>query len=344
MRSHVIPALVLSSAALAGAGGVHAAAETVATETVATVNGARISRDQLLNELLVRHGGAVLEDMVRELVVRQAVARAGLKVAEDEVDVEIDRERRGLAAKGKNLEEMVGSKYQMSMTGYRSIVRRWLLIRKLMLGGENPSNAQVMVWFYENRARRYDTPAEYTVSHIYVSLENPGTGKERTQAEVQGRVEAVRNGVLRGQDFAALAKRYSDDSNTRDRGGALGTVNGRAARTHLEPNFVEAMVRLKPGQSGMVSTPRGYHFIKMLARKDGRQARYEEYRKIARADYLEDRALLGRELFLRKLMGRARVEMTFSPPERGESAAGRDIVRDTDEDADEDADDTKEKP
>jgi parvulin-like peptidyl-prolyl isomerase len=319
-------ALVLSAAALAGTDGARAAAETVAT-----VNGARISRGQLVNELLVRHGGSVLEDMVRELVVRQAVARAGLRVSADEVDVEIERERRGFAAKGKNLEEMVGAKYQMSMTGYRSIVRRWVLIRKLMLGRENPSDARVMVWFYENRARRYDTPAEYRVSHIFISLADPGTGKDRSQAEIQGRVEAVRNGVLRGRGFAALAKRYSDDPNTRNHGGALGTVNERAARTHLEPNFVEAMVRLKPGQSGMVNTPRGYHFIKMLARKEGRQARYEDFRKIARADYLEVLALLGRELFLRKLMGRARVETTFTPPERG--AEGRDIVRDTDEDA-----------
>ncbi|MHC5058411.1 MAG: peptidylprolyl isomerase [Planctomycetota bacterium] len=334
MRSHMMRGLVVAVAVLAWGAGARAAGEKVAT-----VNGTPITFDGLVEELLVRHGESVLEDMIRELVVNQAVAGKGIKVSEDEVDVEIERERRALAVKGKKLEDMVGSKYQMSMTGYRSIVRRWLLIRKLILGTENPREAEVMVWFYENRARRYDTPAEYTVRHIFIAYKDPRTGRERTQAEVQGRVEAARNGVLRGQSFAALAARYSDDLITHDEKGRritprprveLGTLNERAARVHLEPSFVEAMVRLKPGQSGMVDTPQGYHFIQVTGKKEGREARWEDFRKIARSDYLEERALLRREAFLRDLMERARIERNFTPPKRGEGARGRPPERDAD--------------
>jgi len=335
MRSRMIRPLLAAGAAIALCVGARAA-----DETVATVNGTPITRGELVNELLVRHGESVLEDLIRERVVEQAVADKGIAVSEEEVDVEIERERRSFAAKGKNLDDMVGAEYQMSMTGYRSVVKRWLLIRKLMLGDENPSDADIMMWFYKNRARRYDTPAEYTVRHIFVAHKDPRTGKERTQVELQARVEAVRSGILRGEGFAALAARYSDDLITRDEKGRpvtprprveLGTLNERAARVHLEPNFVEAMVRLKPGQSGMVDTPQGYHFIQVTGKKDGREARYEEYRRIARADYLEDRALLRREIFLRELMGRARVERNYTPPARGEGAHGRSVVRHTDD-------------
>lgn len=299
--------------------GPRAAGET--DGVVATVNGEAVTRAELVNELLARHGEAVLEDMIRERAVKQEVARAGLAVTEDEVDAEIERERRSFAQQSKRLEDMVSSKYGMSMTGYRGIVRRWLMIRKLIVGREDPSQADVMVWFYQNRARLYDTPAEYRVRHIFIALKDPRTGAERSQAEVQSRVEAVRNGVLKGTDFRALAKRYSDDAATRDSGGELGTVNERAARTHLEPSFVEAMVRLKPGQSGMVDTPKGYHFIQVTARKDGREAEYEDFKRIARVDYIEERALLRREVFLRELMERTRVTRSFSPPKRGEGVA-----------------------
>ena len=334
MQSRMIRGLLVAGVALVLSAGARAA-----DKTVAKVKDTPITHAELVNELLIRHGESVLEDMVRELVVEQAVARKGVKVSEGEVDIEIEREQRSFAAKGKRLEDMVGERYQMSMTSYRAIVRRWLLIRKLILGGENPSDANVMVWFYKNRARRYDTPAEYTVRHIFIASRDPRTGRERTQVELQSRIEGVRNGVLRGQRFAALAARYSDDLITHDKKGRpitprprieLGPINERVARDNLEPNFVEAMVRLKPGQSGMVDTPQGYHFIKVTGKKEGREARYENFRKIARADYLEERALVGRELFLRKLMEKAHIERSFSPPKKGEGAHGRPVVRDDD--------------
>ena len=321
MRSYMIRGLLVATAALAGVPGARAA-----DEAVAKVNGKAITRGQLVEELLVRHGEAVLEDMIRQFAVEQAVAGKGTRVSEDEIDVEIERQRRSFTAKGKRLEDMVDAEYQMSMAGYRAIVRRWLLIRKLILDIENPGDADVMLWFYKNRARLYDTPAECKVRHILIAFEDP-SGRKRGQAEVQARVEAVRNGVMKGQDFATLAKRYSDDLITRDEKGRsipprprveLGTINERAARTHLEPNFVEAMVRLKPGQSGMVDTPQGYHFIQVTARKEGREARYEDFKKIARADYLEERALLRREVFLRELMEKTHIERDFTPPKRGE--------------------------
>ncbi len=335
MQSRMIRPLLAAGAALA-----LCASARAADEPVAMVNGTRITHDELVAELLVRHGETVLEDMIRERVVEQAVANRRIRVSEADVDVEIERERRSFATRGKILEDMIDEKYQMSMTGYRSIVRRWLLIRKLILGDEHPSNAKVMMWFYENRERRYDTPAEYTVRHIFIALKDPLTDTERTQVEVQRRVEAVRNGVLRGKKFAALAALYSDDLITHDKKGRpitprprieLGPIDVRAARVHLEPNFVEAMVRLKPGQSGMVDTPQGYHFIQVTGKKEGREARYEDFRRIARADYLETRALLRREIFLRELMDRAHVERSFSPPKRGEGAHGRSVVRDTDD-------------
>ena len=59
MRSLVIPALVLSAAAFAAVGDARAE-----EKTVATVNDTSISHDELVEELLIRHGESVLEDMV----------------------------------------------------------------------------------------------------------------------------------------------------------------------------------------------------------------------------------------------------------------------------------------
>ena len=62
----------------------------------------------------------------------------------------------------------------------------------------------------------------------------------------------------RGQDFAGLAKKYSDDSNTSLDGGDLGTIG----RGELHPDLEQAAFGLGPGQvSEVVESPRGFHIL-----------------------------------------------------------------------------------
>jgi hypothetical protein len=296
-----------------------AAEEKNAKSVVATVNREPITHAELVRELLIRHGASVLEDMIRTRAVGQEMARARIVVSEKEIDAVLEREERALRAdprQKRTLEAMIAEEYRMSMAGYRDIVKRWLLIRKLLLRRESATDDQVMLWFYENR-ERYDTPAEHTVRHIFISWKSPHTGKERGKAEVERRIARVREGLIKDQDFGRLAQRYSDDRATRERGGELGTVNERAARVHLEPAFVEAMVLLKPGQSGgPVETPKGFHFLQVTARKEGRKADYKDYRTFARMDYLQERAEILRDAFVRDLMSKTKVTRSFVPPER----------------------------
>ncbi len=343
---HAASSVLVACAAVCLSGESRAGEPTPAPEAdnvVATVNAEPITRGELVDELLVRHGELVLEDMIRTRAVEQAMARAGVEVTEEEIDAEIERERERTAALERRraaleptpggpmtLEEMVSAKRQMSMEGYRGIVRRWLLIRRMLLRRESPTDEQVMLWFYRNR-ERYDTPAEFKMRHIFIARVDPSTGRERPPPDFERRKGLVRAGLIRGEDFERLAKKHSDDRVTRDERGRrvrprvrvdLGTVNERIARLHLEPALVEAMVRLKAGQSGgPLDTPRGCHFIEVTARKEGRKAEYEDFRSAARHDYLEERADMAKELFVRELMAKSEIVRDFTPPVRTQPEA-----------------------
>ena len=107
---------------------------------------------------------------------------------------------------------------------------------------------------------QYSAPEEIRVRHILVSPDGSGPAAD---AAARRKAEDLLQRLKAGEDFAELARRYSDDPPTRDKGGDLGFF-GRGAM--LEP-FERAAFALKPGEmSGVVKTEAGYHIIKLVDR------------------------------------------------------------------------------
>jgi len=89
------------------------------------------------------------------------------------------------------------------------------------------------------------------------------------------RAEAILVRARTGGDFGRLAKEYSDDFATRDRGGDLGSFT---RDTHTTP-FDEAAFRLKSGQvGGIVETEYGFHIIKVTEHSPARLRTLSESR------------------------------------------------------------------
>lgn len=90
-------------------------------------------------------------------------------------------------------------------------------------------------------------------AHILFETEAEDTEALEQAQEVRARLE-------QGEDFAALAREFSDDSGTANRGGDLGFT----ARGSFDPEFEEALFSLESGEvSEPVRTSYGYHLIKL---------------------------------------------------------------------------------
>jgi len=91
----------------------------------------------------------------------------------------------------------------------------------------------------------------------------------------QDKVDEVRAKLDAGEEFAELAKTYSDDLGSRDEGGDLGFTGGDV----FPEAFEEALASLEVGQvSGPVTTDSGTHFIKLLEVEDAEPPTFEERR------------------------------------------------------------------
>lgn len=115
---------------------------------------------------------------------------------------------------------------------------------------------------YDRTAQKLDGHDMLRTAHIMVQLKQNAGDPEREAA--QHLIDSIYTLLQQGQDFASLARTYSSDKQTGMRGGELPWLGPGMT---YEP-FETAAYALKAGEySTPVTTPMGYHIIKMLERK-----------------------------------------------------------------------------
>lgn len=107
----------------------------------------------------------------------------------------------------------------------------------------------------------YGKDAKATVRHILLLTE----GKtEEEKAEVRDRMQGILKQARNGEDFAELAKKYSEDPGSRDKGGLYENFG----RGYMVKPFEEAAFNVPVGEiSDIVETQYGYHIIKVIERE-----------------------------------------------------------------------------
>ena len=111
---------------------------------------------------------------------------------------------------------------------------------------------------YNEQLGKYTTPEQIRASHILLTTE----GKD--DAAVRAQAEQVLKEAKSGADFAALAKKYSQDETNAQQGGDLDYFG----RGRMVGAFETAAFAMSPGDiSDLVKTEFGYHIIKLTDRK-----------------------------------------------------------------------------
>lgn len=119
----------------------------------------------------------------------------------------------------------------------------------------------------------YDTKVigDVKASHILIKPNAKDSDSEETKTkkenEAKKKAEEIIKKLDNGEDFAKLAKKYSDDKGTASKGGNLGYFN---MDDDFEENFVSAAVALKKGAYSKepVKTKYGYEIILKVDEKD----------------------------------------------------------------------------
>jgi len=211
-------------------------------------------------------------------------AKKRVRVSGRESDAAIESIMRQQKVPGKRELENALKRIGLSMGKFRDLIKDEMLVQKLSMKLREAVRVTT------------DDLREVRASHILVS----------TETEAKKLLEKIR----KGEDFAALAKKYSRDTGSALKGGDLGYIT---TGTMLEP-FEKAAFSLKVGQvSGMVQSPFGYHVIKVT---DSRLRKFPgEQKDIEKAALQEKQEKTFRRWFS-EIRSKARVEI-ISPELKG---------------------------
>lgn len=105
------------------------------------------------------------------------------------------------------------------------------------------------------------------ISHILVKVNNRAANQKKMDA--QKKLINIKQQLREGKSFAALAQEYSEDRNSKDKGGDLGFITA-----YLPTGFYElenVMYNLSPGEvSEPIETKLGFHLVKITEKRPAR--------------------------------------------------------------------------
>ena len=230
------------------------------------------------------------EGIVSELVDRTLIAqeskRRGLHIAAEKLK---EAEQRAIAELGgPQRYESYLAEHGLNRDEYREVITQQLygdLMRTELTRDLTVSEAEIKSYYDAHRQNsNFQLPELVTAAHILIAgrpnviekqiqQEKGLTGEALTAAvrdEMRWRrqvAEELRQKAIKGADFSALARQWSEDPGTRERGGDLGSF----PRNSHSAAFDEAAFALKPGRiSPVVQTEYGFHVIKVSNRQAAR--------------------------------------------------------------------------
>ena len=128
------------------------------------------------------------------------------------------------------------------------------------------SDEEVSAWYDENQ-KSIALPERIETRHIYIpTLDQPP--EEAKKALESALAELTEN----KKDFATLAKELSEDSATRESGGALGWMT----RDRLPADFAAPVFALETNTPTLVRTKLGWHLVEVTARKPAGPRSFEQ--------------------------------------------------------------------
>jgi len=162
--------------------------------------------------------------------------------------------------------------------------------------------------FYDENPSRFEQPEMVRASHVLIATRDLTTNQDYSpekKAEKKKLADDIQKRAKDGEDFAKLAKQYSDDTGSKDQGGEYTFPRGK-----MVPEFEAAAFTLGTNQvSDVIATQFGYHIIKVSEKIPAKTVEFSKVEKDLHDGLKQQETQKLFPEYLEKVMADAKVEI-----------------------------------
>ena len=223
-------------------------------EIVATIDKKKITRQDWMAAMESRYGKGTLQTLVNEAVMEKAAKEYGIKVSNEEIDLEIALLRSAQDTTDTIIQELTDEEL-------RQKIRAQLILEKVLTKDVVTDEKEVKANFEENQSL-YNIPTTYRTSIIIVESEKDA--------------KSVKSELEEGSDFSVLARERSLDTTSASLGGDIGFIT--TAQTNIDTSIPKAVQNLSDGDISepFVMNDGRYGIVYVKEVKYGKSFTYEE--------------------------------------------------------------------
>jgi parvulin-like peptidyl-prolyl isomerase len=230
------------------------------------------------NPLSMEDRKKLLDLLVADILIKQAAEKEGITIPQQEFNARLDQAKKagGMSlnlnreltdAELKSLIQQSGIPWDEYMDQLRKALlqQKYVMLKKKTLFDSvgQPTEAEV-VDFYESNKTAFVAPDMVRFKHIFIDTRNLASKEEKQKA--QDRADEIIRELKNGVSFDDLVVKYSDDKNSRYKGGDFGYLrrDDQGSKQLLGKDFFEAPFKMKKDETSLVLQSNiGLHIIKI---------------------------------------------------------------------------------
>jgi len=246
----------------------------------------------------------VLESMIRRELLYQAARKSGIKSDENAINKDINSLKQQFSGE-------IEYKNELSRRGINEEVLRARMVRNSLVQkyvdkeftGKVKVTDKEIQDYYQKNIDLLKQPFQMRISHVFI--QSDAKNSDSRKKELRGKAEKILKNLKDDQDFADLAREYSDGP-TKNNGGDLGYLR----KGQLEKQFESKVLALKKGEiTDIIETEYGFHIFKVTDIKPETILAYENVKEKVKKFLADEKTKQEADEYARKLREKSDVKI-----------------------------------